>query len=146
MKGDFWVESDINLINEIKMFDKSVVSEALKNCLESGSGKGESHHSDLEEASIISLLIHDIFGGEILKTHFKKGWHFYNRIEGKRIDFTGADINSSSEDILFEDIPSTPGETYSYFEDAEYSTFLTRFIWAFEEAVGLDKYRPGLTS
>jgi hypothetical protein len=126
------------------MFDRFVVSEALKNCLDQSSGRVVPHHSDLEEASIISLLIHDIFGGEILKTHFKKGWHFYNRIDGKRIDFTGSDLNNSSEDLQFEDIPSTPGETYSYFEDAEYSTFLTRFIWAFEEAVGLDKYKPGL--
>lgn len=128
------------------MFDRIVVSEALKNCLGQSSGRGEPHHSDPEEASIISLLIHDIFGGEILKTHFKKGWHFYNRIEGKRIDFTNSDLNNSSEAIQFEDIPSTPGETYTYFEDAEYSTFLTRFIWAFEEAVGLDKYKPGLSA
>jgi hypothetical protein len=128
------------------MFDRFVVSEALKNCLEHGSGKGKSSHSDLEEATKISLLIHDVFGGEILKTHIKKGWHFYNRIEGKRIDFTNSDLNSYSEEMQFEDIPSTPGETSSYLEDSEYSTFLTRFIWAFEEAVGLDKYRPGLTA
>ena len=50
------------------------------------------------------------------------------------------------KNIQFEDIPSSPGETHSYFEDEEYSTFLMRFIWAFEEAVGLDKYRPGLTA
>ena len=128
------------------MFDRFVVSQALKNCLEQGSGSVKSHISDLEEASLISLLIHDIFGGEILKTRMKAGWHFYNRIDGKRIDFTSFDMNSYSDDIQFEDIPSTPGETYSYFEDAEYSTFLTRFIWAFEEAVGLDKYRPGLSA
>lgn len=120
------------------MFDRFVVSEALKNCLEHDSRRGESNDSDLEEASIISLLVHDIFGGEILKTHFKKGWHFYNRIDGKRIDFTSTELNNSYADIQFEDIPSTPGETCSYFEDAEYSTFLTRFIWAFEEAVGLE--------
>jgi hypothetical protein len=128
------------------MFDRFVVSEALKHCLGQGSTKGRSYNSDLEEASLISLLIHDIFGGEILKTHLKNGWHFYNRLEGKRIDFTGLDMNNSPDEIQFEDIPSTPGETYSYFEDVEYSSFLTRFISAFEEAIGLDKCRPELSA
>ena len=100
----------------------------------------------LNQTSLISLLIRSIFGGEILKTHKNKGWHFYNRVEGKRIDFTSLDINTSSDDIKFEDIPSSPDETYCYFEDEEYSNFLMRFIWAFEEAVGLDKYKPGLTA
>ena len=128
------------------MFDRFVVSEALKNCLAYDSNRNEKDVHDLEQTSLISLLIHDIFGGEILKTHKNKGWHFYNRVEGKRIDFTSLDINTSSDDIKFEDIPSSPDETYCYFEDEEYSNFLMRFIWAFEEAVGLDKYKPGLTA
>jgi hypothetical protein len=128
------------------MFDRFVVSEALKNCLAYDSNLNAKDVHDLEQTSLISLLIHDIFGGEILKTHKNKGWHFYNRVEGKRIDFTSSDINTTSDDIKFEDIPSSPDETYSYFEDEEYSNFLMRFIWAFEEAVGLDKYKPGLTA
>ena len=128
------------------MFDKKVVYEALRRSLEQRSSRKGLHNTNIEEASLISLLIHDIFGGEILKTHMKRGWHFYNRIEGKRIDFTGSDIGKSDEYTQFEDIPSTPDETYSYFEDEEYSSFLTRFLWAFEEAIGLDKYKPGLTA
>ena len=128
------------------MFDKYIVYEALKHSREHDASVKRSNIADLEEASLISLLIHDIFGGEILKTHKKKGWHFYNRIEGKRIDFTGLDLNKTYHDIQFEDIPSSPDETYSYFEDEEYSTFLMRFISAFEEAIGLDRYRPGLTA
>jgi len=88
-----------------------------------------------------STLIFDIFGGEILKTHNKKGWHFYNRINGKRIDFTGSKTGKSSGTKRLEDIPSTPDETYNYFEKEDYLTFFIRFIRAFEEAVGLKKYR-----
>jgi hypothetical protein len=128
------------------MFDRFVISEALKHSLVDDPPGKKHLNPDPGQDSLISLLIHDIFGGEILKTHFKKGWHFYNRIEGRRIDFTGLDLNKTSEGINFEDIPSTPDETYSYFEDEEYSTFLMRFIWAFEEAIGLDKYRTGLTA
>jgi len=128
------------------MIDKYYISEALKHSLVHDPPGKRRADLDTEEASLISLLIHDIFGGEILKTHIKKGWHFYNRIEGKRIDFTCLDLNNNPEDMQFEDIPSTPDETYSYFEDEEYSTFLMRFISAFEEAIGLDRYRPGLTA
>ena len=128
------------------MFDKSIVYEALKRCLLSDVNKYALSNPDPGQDSLISLLIHDIFGGEILKTHLKKGWHFYNRIEGRRIDFTTPDINISPDSIQFEDIPSSPGETHYYFEDEEYSTFLMRFISAFEEAVGLNKYSPGLTA
>ena len=48
------------------------------------------------EGSLISRMIYDIFGGEILKTHKKQGWHFYNRINGKRIDFTKSEMRKSS--------------------------------------------------
>jgi hypothetical protein len=70
------------------------------------------------------------------------GWHFYNRIEGKRIDFTSQDLSKSSADIYFEDIPSSTDEIHSYFEIEDYATFFMKFIRAFEEAVGLNKYQP----
>jgi len=92
--------------------------------------------------TFLEVKIHDIFGGEILKTHKKKGWHFYNRINGERIDFTRSEMGKSSEDNRFEDIPSTPDETYNYFQEEDYSTYFMRFVRAFEEAVGLDKYQP----
>jgi hypothetical protein len=129
------------------MLDIMVVREALKrsNGLESSSVVNNGNHTD-DQDSLISLLIHDIFGGEILKTHMKNGWHFYNRIDGLRIDFTRLEIGKPCEENHFEDIPSTPDETYTYFEQVEYSTFLMRFVRAFEEAVGLEKYRPGLSA
>lgn len=95
-----------------------------------------------DEDSLISLLIHDIFGGEILKTHRNNGWHFYNRVDGLRIDISGSETGKSVEEKRFEDIPSTPDETYTYFEQVDYSTFFMKFIRAFEEAVGLEKYKP----
>jgi hypothetical protein len=88
----------------------------------------------------LSLLIHDIFGGEILKTHARKGWHFYNKIDGERIDFTSVDTGKATEEYSFEDIPSTRDETNKDFEQVDYSTLFMRFVRAFEETVGLDKY------
>ncbi len=123
------------------MVDVKVVYEALSSSMERDSRRKGSHNNDPEEAGQVSLLIHDVFGGEILKTHNKKGWHFYNRIEGKRMDFTKSGIMGSSVDIRFEDILSTPDEIHKYFENEDYLIFFMKFVKAFEEAVGLDKYR-----
>jgi hypothetical protein len=120
-----------------------VVQEALKCSLKLDKNPGWIPENPVDDHSrAASLLIHDIFGGEILKTPKKKGWHFYNRINGERIDFMKTDMGKSSEENLFQDLPSTPDETQNYFEQEEYANFFMRFIWAFEEAVGLDKYQP----
>ena len=141
-----WFIRNNQINKEIKMFNRLVVYEALNRSMTSDTGGNTPGNPVPGQDTLISQLIHDIFGGEILKTRLKKGWHFYNRIEGARIDFTSNDIYKSSDNNQFEDIPSSPDETHHYFEDEEYSTFLMRFIWAFEEAVGLDKYRHGLSA
>lgn len=129
------------------MFNRIVVQEALRRSWELDNNPGcTTDNLAAGQDSVISLLIHDIFGGEILKTPKKKGWHFYNRINGERIDFTRSDTGKSSEDNRFEDIPSTPDETYSYFEQEDYSSFLMKFVSSFEEAVGLDNFRPLYTA
>jgi hypothetical protein len=128
-------------------FNRSVVEEAL--IRSSVTDKyPEQFPQDLSDGqdSVISHLIHDIFGGEILKTPKKRGWHFYNRINGERIDFTKSEKSKSANDNKFEDIPSSPDETYNYFDQEEYATFFMNFISAFEEAVGLEKYHHGLSA
>ena len=116
------------------MFDLMVVHEAL---MKSRTQKIPA----VDQDSLISLLVHDVFGGEILKTPAKKGWHFYNRVDGLRIDFTRSELGKSSNQNHFEDIPATPDETSSYFEKEQYSSFLMNFVRNFEEIVGLNKYQ-----
>jgi hypothetical protein len=118
------------------MFNLIVVHEALKK-----SRTPDVPQSD--EDSLISLLVHDVFGGEILKTKQKRGWHFYNRIDGLRVDFTRPEMDKSDKEKRFEDIPATPEDTYCYYEHEEYSNFLLRFTRAFEESVGLDRFHAG---
>lgn len=127
------------------MFNRMVVHRALKSswALDTNPCWTSENPPD-RQGSVTSLLIYDIFGGEILKTHKKKGWHFYNRIDGERMDFTISEMNKSSEEYCFEDVPSNPDETYKYFEQEEYSTLFMRFIRAYEETVGQEKYQPGL--
>lgn len=124
------------------MFNKKIVQKALNQTwsLDKYVGSASDKTSD-SQSGLISRLIYDIFGGEILKTHKKKGWHFYNRINGERLDFTLSGLHKSATDIPFEDIPSTPAETYNIFQDEDYSILFIRFIRAFEEVVGLKRYR-----
>jgi hypothetical protein len=129
------------------MVEKIVVQEALKRTWEMENNPGWNQAKLANgQSSLISQLIYDIFGGEILKTHKKKGWHFYNRIEGEPIDFTGSEIGKFNEINHLEDLPSSPDETHKYFEQEDYSTFLMRFIMAFEKTVGMNKNQPGITA
>ena len=123
------------------MVNSKVVQKALRRtlALENKPGLKTNKPAD-DQSGIISRLIYDTFGGEILKTRMEKGWYFYNLIEGKRVDFTRAQMVRFSGGNDFADIPSTPDETYNYFEKEDYITFSMRFISAFEEVVGLKKY------
>ncbi|MGI9475932.1 MAG: YunG family protein [Hyphomicrobiaceae bacterium] len=42
------------------------------------------------QCNVTALLIHDLFGGVILKTPLAQGDHFYNRIDDARYDFTSS--------------------------------------------------------
>jgi len=129
------------------MIDSMLVHKVVKRSLKSEKPLGTKRHNTADRKDgVVSLLIHDIFGGEILKTKIKSGWHFYNRIEGKRMDFTRKELVIRSDDYLFEDIPSSPSETSNYVENEEYSTFLNRFIMLFEEVVGLNYKQQCLTA
>jgi len=129
------------------MFNRLVVHEALKkSILQEYNPENRIRRPAASQDRFISLLLHDIFGGEILKTHRRKGWHFYNRIDGERVDFTRSETGNCPVDSSLEDIPSSTVETLSPVEQVDYSIFLLRFIRAFEELVGLDKKIPGLAS
>jgi len=128
------------------MIDNSLLYKVVKRSLKANKPQGMKKCNPAEgKDGVVSLLIHDIFGGEILKTKMKSGWYFYNRIDGKRLDFTRKELAKSSDGYSFEDIPSSPSETCTYVEKEEYSTFLMRFIMVFEEAVGLNKHQHGFS-
>jgi hypothetical protein len=122
------------------MFAQMFVQKALKLTWKSDTRPGWTHEFVKDnKASVTSLLIHDIFGGEILKTPNKNGWHFYNMIDGERIDFNKSEMGKSSKDIKFEDVPVTPDETFSYFDAEDYPAIFIKFINAYEATIGLAK-------
>ncbi len=127
------------------MINRKIVKEVLKSILAMDVIKGRrSIKSSIDQDSLISMLIHDVFGGEILKTHKRNGWYFYNRINGERMDFGKAQTGRSGSEKKFEDIPATSDETFGYFDKTDYSTFFMRFVKVFEETIGLDQHRNDL--
>ena len=49
----------------------------------------------------------ELFGGQILKTRLQEGFHFYNRIDGHRYDFTDSQFTAQME---YDDIRSSREE------------------------------------
>ena len=59
------------------------------------------------QCNVTALLANDLFGGNILKTPLPEGDHFYNRIDGDRIDFTAEQFDTP---IGYLDLPSNRTE------------------------------------
>ena len=65
-----------------------------------------------------ALVASDELGAEILKTRYGSIWHFYNRLAGKRHDFTESQFG---EPIDYDDLPSTREEAFSDTNERQYA-------------------------
>jgi len=124
-------------------FDWAVVREALRHAIppkEKKSGKtglsGKLH--DIE----ISVLLNDVFGGEIIRAHKGRGWRFYNRINDEYVDLAGQEETSSSDESAYTKWPGATSDKSGGYEQNDYTMFFQRFVTALEEVVGLGKYQP----
>ncbi|PFA63066.1 hypothetical protein CN378_18705 [Bacillus sp. AFS015802] len=61
------------------------------------------------QCGVTSLVVNDLLGGEIYKTLLPEGWHFYNRIDRIRQDFTASQFN---ETIQYGDVLSNRDEAF----------------------------------
>ena len=55
------------------------------------------------QCNVTALLVHELFGDDLLKTPLPAGDHFYNRIEGRRYDFTASQFD---QPIAYTDLPT----------------------------------------
>ena len=62
------------------------------------------------QCNVTSLLLHELFGAEILKTPLPEGDHFYNRIAGERVDLTESQFAAP---IAYLDIEADRAEALS---------------------------------
>lgn len=70
------------------------------------------------QCNVTALLINDLLGGEILKTPLPEGDHFYNRIDGKRIDLTDSQFEAPIDylDIVSDRSEALAGTSASKYE------------------------------
>jgi hypothetical protein len=62
------------------------------------------------QCNVSALVVHDLLGGDIVKTGTPDGWHFYNRVGGVRWDVTESQFVSPPS---YEDVPSDRREALS---------------------------------
>jgi hypothetical protein len=75
------------------------------------------------------LLINEFFGGEILKTSLPDGDHFYNRIDGHRIDLTDIQFKTP---VKYLDIKSDRSEALAGTSAAKYEALKAAFVQHFK--------------
>lgn len=123
-------------------FDWTVVKDALRRALPSGARPSWRTGLPFKNRDVeISVLINDIFGGEILRKRNGRSWHFYNRINDECVDLAGQEETSSCDDSAFKKYSDAPANSCGNFEQSDYTTTFLRFVSAFEETVGLSKYQ-----
>jgi hypothetical protein len=88
------------------------------------SGKWAADNPARGQCSVTALLVEEMFGGEILKTPLPEGVHFYNRIDGQRIDLTD---DQFSTPIVYADLPSDRQEALSGTTAARYEALKSAF-------------------
>ncbi|MBJ8103050.1 MULTISPECIES: YunG family protein [Bacillus cereus group] len=69
------------------------------------------------QCGVTTLVVQDIYGGEIKKTKVREVWHFYNFIDGQRFDFTEAQFN---EKLNYMDAESNWGEAFTDTNEKQY--------------------------
>jgi hypothetical protein len=102
-----------NLRSKIDQVNKALVKSWS---LESSSKWSEDNPAK-GQCGVTSLVINDLFGGEIKKTKLPDGWHYYNIIENSRFDFTASQFE---EEIYYADVPSNRDEAFSDTNEKQY--------------------------
>jgi hypothetical protein len=77
------------------------------------------------QCNVTALLVHELFGGELLKTRLPEGDHFYNRIDGVRFDFTESQF---VRPITYSDAPTTCDDAERGATNAELAALRTAFL------------------
>jgi hypothetical protein len=94
----------------------------IKNALEKAwsiqsSSKWAPNNPAARQCGVTALVVHDLLGGEILKTQLLDGWHFYNALNGQRHDFTESQFSAP---ITYLDVASNRAEAFADTNQQQY--------------------------
>ncbi len=86
----------------------------------------------LGQCNVTAAVIHDLFGGRILRTKLRGIWHYYNEIEGRRIDLTDSQFTSPGALFdapeIYQDEVSSCEDTMNGIPEREYDTLKTALV------------------
>ena len=77
------------------------------------------------QCNVTSVVVYERFGGAILKTPLPDGDHFYNWIDGRRMDFTAAQFDAP---IAYADIPASSDQAASGANPSELNALRAAFL------------------
>jgi len=86
----------------------------------------------LGQCNVTALVVHNLFGGEILKTRVAGGAHFYNRLEGRRFDFTSSQFDVP---VDYADDNASSEEARTGAAESEYETLKTCFLSHYDKMI-----------
>jgi hypothetical protein len=85
------------------------------------------------QCSVTALVVEDIMGGEIAKTDVDGAWHFYNLVDGKRLDFTQSQFR---EPPLYSDILSNREDAFTDTSLSQYRILRTGVLREMGRSIG----------
>ena len=114
-------------MNNIKnIIDEKQILKLLYECWSiDSSSLWKKENPSCGQCGVTSLVINEYFGGEILKTRIGNRWHFYNRIEGKRFDFTKEQFKQTPN---YMDLVSSREEVFSDTNFQQYNYLSKEFL------------------
>lgn len=104
-----FIRFELHTLGEYTGFSRLFEEQRVFICLRSSWSKLTSSKWIVEkpecgQCSVTALVLHDLFGGEILKTRVNGSLHFYNRINGEICDFTRTQFD---QEIVYEHLRAT---------------------------------------
>ncbi len=70
-------------------YDEFAIRKALRQCWSLDTAPQWSAENPANgQCNVTAAVIHDVFGGEILRTKMPGVWHYYNQIDGRRADLS----------------------------------------------------------
>jgi len=89
------------------------------------SGKWRAENPAAGQCSVTAILAQELCGGEILKTRLGADWHFYNRFDGVRRDFTESQFDAP---ISYDDAPSDRADAMTDTSPEQYAALRSRVL------------------
>ncbi len=107
-------------------FEKDLVAAALLRSWSRATSSGWLAENPARgQCNVTALLLHELFGAEILKTPLPEGDHFYNRLNGERLDLTDSQFDAP---IVYVDLASSREEALSGTSPAKFEALRAAFL------------------